>query len=488
MGSNSVAPRVRVVAVDCFESPYRLRLPFRFGAVTITEGRQAVVRVRVRFEDGREAQGYAADALAAKWFDKSPELSDAQNLDQLRAALANAREAYLAAGPATPFSLFADQYRPLQAAGLAMGLQPLVSGYGPALLDRAVFDALCRHRGLSFSQAMRANLAGMSAHAVVPDLQGFDIGAFLAALQPLQRLHVRHTVGLLDPIVATDQAAGERVCDGLPETLEDVVAVYGNRYFKLKLSGRGDEDMHRLCRIAAVLDTVPGLQVTLDGNEQFADAQAVAVFWQRMAGEPRLRRLCAATLFIEQPVARARALSQPIADAALGRPVIIDESDGALDAFPLARSLGYAGVSTKACKGFYKSLVNLARCRRWNDATPGRPYFMSAEDLTTQPGTSLQQDLALVALMGIGHVERNAHHFIDGFDRRPAEEAEAFLRAHPDLYHRMDWRVRLRVADGRIAVGSLEVPGFGTSVSPVLDDAAPMPAADWPPRGVSGAG
>ena len=53
-------------------------------------------------------------------------------------------------------------------AGLAVGLQPLVSGYGPALLDRAVFDALCRHRGLSFSQAMRANLAGMGAHAVVP--------------------------------------------------------------------------------------------------------------------------------------------------------------------------------------------------------------------------------------------------------------------------------------------------------------------------------
>lgn len=483
MGS-SVAPRVRVVAVDCFELPYRLRLPFRFGAVTITEGRQAIVRTRVRFEGGAEAEGYAADALAAKWFDKSPQLSDAQNLDQLRAALANARDAYLAAGPATPFALFADQYRPLQQAGLAMDLQPLVSAYGPALLDRAVFDALCRYRGLSFSEGMRANLAGMGAHAVVPDLQGFDLDAFLAALRPLQRLEVRHTVGLLDPIVAADQTAGERVGDGLPETLEEVVAAYGNRYFKLKLSGRGDEDMERLCRIAAVLDTVPGaLQVTLDGNEQFADAQAVASFWQRMAAEPRLQKLCAATLFIEQPVARARALVQPIADAALDRPVIIDESDGSLDAFPLARSLGYAGVSTKACKGFYKSLINLARCRSWNDATPGRPYFMSAEDLTTQPGTSLQQDLALVALMGIGHVERNAHHFIDGFDRRPVAEAEALLRAHPDLYHRQDGRVRLRVVDGRIALGSMEVPGFGTSVSPVLDGAAVMPGADWPPRG-----
>jgi hypothetical protein len=62
------------------------------------------------------------------------------------------------------------------------------------------------------------------------------------------------------------------------------------------------------------------------------------------------------------------------------------------------------------------------------------------------------------------------------------EEAEALLRAHPDLYHRTDRRVRLRVADGQIAVGSLEAPGFGSPVSPWLDAVAPMPAAEWPAR------
>jgi len=41
--------------------------------------------------------------------------------------------------------------------------------------------------------------------------------------------------------------------------------------------------------------------------------------------------------------------------------VIIDESDGTLDAFPQARRLGYTGVSSKTCKGFYKSIVNAAR-------------------------------------------------------------------------------------------------------------------------------
>ena len=39
---------------------------------------------------------------------------------------------------------------------------------------------------------------------------------------------------------------------------------------------------------------------------------------------------------------------------------------------------------------------------------------MSAEDLTTQAGLSVQQDLALVNLLGIRHVERNGHHYVNG--------------------------------------------------------------------------
>ncbi len=474
------APRVRVLAVDGFESPYRLRLPFRFGAATITEGRQAIVRVRLRHEDGREAEGYAAEALAAKWFDKSPALSDAQNLDQLRRALELARDAYLAAPPQTAFALFANHYAALRDAGSAEGLQPLVSAYGPALIDRAVLDALCRIEGVGFWQAMQANLPGLQAHAVLPDLTDFDFDGFLASLRPALQLHVRHTVGLLDPIVAADQAPGARVDDGLPETLEEVVAAYGNRYFKLKVSGDVAADLARLTRIAGVLDRIgEPYHLTLDGNEQYGDAEAIAALWQAMRAQPALARLVGATLLVEQPIRRAQALAAPVDALARWLPVIVDESDGELDAFVRARALGYTGVSSKACKGFYKSIVNLARCRLWNAQAGAPRYFMSAEDLTTQPGLSVQQDLALVGLLGIGHVERNAHHFIDGFNGRPDEEAEAFLQAHPDLYHRQQGRVRLRIAQGQVAIGSLAGPGFGTAVAPMLPAAQPMPRSAW---------
>ena len=109
--NDTPAPRLNVLSVERFESPYRLRLPFRFGVITVTEGRQAIVRVRVRHEDGREGTGYAAEALGAKWFDKNPALSDAQNLDQLRKALELCEDAYLAAPALSAFDLYAEAER-----------------------------------------------------------------------------------------------------------------------------------------------------------------------------------------------------------------------------------------------------------------------------------------------------------------------------------------------------------------------------------------
>jgi hypothetical protein len=93
----------------------------------------------------------------------------------------------------------------------------------------------------------------------------------------------------------------------------------------------------------------------------------------------------------------------------------------------------------------------------------------------------VQQDLALVALLLLADVERNGHHFIDGFDGRPQNESLSFLEAHPDLYHEADRRVRLRIEGGRLQL-SLECSGFGSAVVPDLSTTAPSPRSTWPPR------
>lgn len=475
------APRFSILEAERFEWPFRLRLPFRFGVITVTHGRQAVIRARIRTHDGREGWGIAAETLAAKWFDKDPRWSDAQNEDQLRRALELSVEASLAAGPDTAFGHFANQYAAQVASGTAEGLNPLVASYGRALLDRAALDALLKIENLSFAEGLSRNIGGLMPHAIIPDLDGFDFDAMLGSLAPMARMHARHTVGLVDPITAADQA--ERVGDGLPETLEEVAGTYRHAYWKLKVGGNVEADVERLCRIASVLDRLHGgYHASLDGNEQYEDADGVLALWRAMEAETRLDRLRASILFIEQPVKRAKALDASMGALAAARPVIVDESDGPLDSFVRARALGYTGISSKACKGVWRSLINLARCQAWNTQAGGQNFFMSAEDLTTLAGVCVQQDLALVSAMGLTHVERNGHHFVDGFSGQPKADAVRFMEAHPDLYADTPRGPRLAIRDGMLELGSVNAAkGLGSAIEPETRAMEAMPKAAWPP-------
>jgi hypothetical protein len=151
-------------------------------------------------------------------------------------------------------------------------------------------------------------------------------------------------------------------------------------------------------------------------------------------------------------------LAEPLA---LPKPVIIDESDDSLEAFPRAKALGYRGVSSKTCKGIYKSLINAARCAEW-----GPDYFMTGEDLTIQAGVALQQDLALVSQLGLTHVERNGHHYVNGMAGLPEAEQQGFLKAHPDLYEQSHGAVRLKISKGMIATKSLRCAGYASAAMP----------------------
>jgi hypothetical protein len=468
----SEALKLKVVGVEFYERPVELRLPFRFGVVTLTAAPQAFVRARVRLEDGREGWGAGAELLAPKWFDKNLALSNEDNFAQLRLALRLARDAYLDGGVRPAFGHFAAHYREVIEAGARHGLNPLAACFGPAQLDRAILDALCRLARMSFYEAVQGNLVGAAPGELVPELAGFDIDAFLARLQPAAAIAARHTVGLVDAIAGHPRQAN----DGLPESLEEAIAAYGHTWFKLKVGGEVEEDVGRLKEIAAVLDAGGrAYRVSLDGNEQYDDLEALERLLARLRADPKLARLLGAIAFIEQPIHRGHALERDVSAVSRLAPVIIDESDADLEAFPRARALGYAGVSSKMCKGLYKSILNAARCAAWNREAGASRYFMTAEDLTTQAGLAVQQDLALVNLLGLTHVERNGHHYVDGMAGAPEGEQARFLAAHPDLYERSHGAVRLKIRAGELALGSLDCPGFASGAEPDWSGLAPMP-------------
>jgi len=446
------------------ERPVTFRMPFRYGVVTLTSAPEAYVAVRITTRDQKTHWGIAADLLAPKWFDKSPELTNQDNFEQLRRSIAIAASHYVDGRRyASAFGHHSAAESIHQDECAEQELPGLVAGFGLAQIDRAILDACCRAWGVSFAAAIAQNLPGITSDTA-HDLTGFDLPSFFASLRPADTMTVRHTVGLTDVIEAQGKAA-DGPNDGLPQTLRENCEAYGLRAFKLKLSGDAAADIDRLSRIAGVLDDLPGgYFCTLDGNEQFQTPDAFAAFWENAKAQPQLGRLTNAVRIVEQPIARANALSVPLGQVGADIPCEIDESDGNMTAFFAAQALGYRGVSSKSCKGVYRSLLNRARVAKWNAEDPLGGFFLSAEDLSTQAGIALQQDVALANLIGCTHIERNGHQYGDGLEGAPQSWRSALLDQHGDLYRAGDGRVDLKIQKGQLSTRSINSSGYGTSL------------------------
>src|SRR5882672_6308587 len=458
-----VAVQITVRAIDTGVRSVRMRLPFRFGAATLTACPQLFVRAAVDVPGRGTALGYGAELMVPKWFDKRREFSPAANVQHLVQSVELARAAYTNDAPATPFGLFCRHYADIGTAAAAAGLTELSAAFGQAVIDRAVLDAVCRLFELSFFAGARANIFGLGDTPLATDLHGWNWNAWLADLQPLRRIDVRHTVGLLDEIETMNYAD-----DGLPVSLPAVIERYGHRYFKIKLGGSPADDLERLRSVLAVLGERGGeIRYTLDANEQYADLDALRELLRGLQG-------LAPPLYLEQPLPRESSLAPSLSSLQSPVALLMDEAGGTLDAFVRARECGWSGVSSKGCKGLYKALLNRARCERWNREHGRSRYFMSAEDLTCQAGVSLQQDLALAALLGLTHSERNGHHYGDGLVSAPAAERKAFLTAHPDLY---DNAAHLRIRAGALQLDSLFNPGFAHGADPDFTALQPLASA-----------
>jgi hypothetical protein len=446
-----IAPKLAVRELAFFERPIDFVRPFRFGSVTITKATQIFVRAEIELDDGSMAVGGSAEMMAPKWFDKRPHLSAEESAAELRRALMIARDLYLARdGFETAFGLHAARIGPQVAACSKEDIPALAAVYGPAEIDKAVLDALLRAVGRNFFEGMAANVPGVDAR-LTPDLSGDEIATFLASRRRLDRVAVRHTVGLDDKVEGKGGDA-------------DPADNAGARYFKLKLCGDPLADTARLIRIGKELGKLPyDYKVTLDANEQYADLTALAALVASLDHDSALNPIAAKLLYIEQPMPREIFRQSPLG-ALIRRDFIIDEADDSYDAFPAAKALGYRGISSKSCKGIYKSVLNAVRAAKWSAG--GEKFFITGEDLTCQAGLGVQQDLALGAFIGVTHAERNGHHYVDGFSGVPGTEAEAFLAAHPDLYVRDGNTVRLSIHDGDLLTGSLTSAGFASGAHP----------------------
>jgi hypothetical protein len=81
---------------------------------------------------------------------------------------------------------------------------------------------------------------------------------------------------------------------------------------------------------------------------------------------------------------------------------------------------------------------------------------------------ALLQDLSVMALLGIDHVERNGHHYFRGLSMYPNEVQETVLAEHGDLYRKHEGGFpTLEIRDGNLELGTVVGAPFG--VVPLLD-------------------
>jgi hypothetical protein len=460
----------------------RTRFPFRYGIASMTEVPHLFVRTRM-IVGNKSSFGLTSEGLPPKWFTKNPATTLDEDLPEMLEVISHAAKLaeQIARTPATFFDFWRELYRQQSEWAKSHSIAPLLANLGVSLVERAVLDGLCRIADQPLHCLVATNFLGLQLGEVHPELGDAEPRDWLLAA-PLDSCHVRHTVGLGDALTASDIPTSERVDDGLPQDLESSIRGYGLRYFKVKIFGDPQRDFPRLREVNRVLEreTNGEFFVTLDGNENFKGFGHFREFWQQAVSLPELHALWQRIIVVEQPVHRDHALSDEagavLRDWPDRPPLIIDESDGEVGDLPRALALGYAGTSHKNCKGIVKGIANA--CLLEKHRREGQRVVLTGEDLCNLGPVALLQDLAMMTLLGIQHLERNGHHYYRGLSMWPEAWQSAVVDSHPELYARhSEGFVRLAITGGRLQLDSVNAAPFG--LKPLFDPSCfarqPMP-------------
>jgi hypothetical protein len=472
--------KIAVKETQFFIRNLTLRVPFRYGIANMTRTPHLVVRSVVEI-DGKLRPGFAADNLIPKWFTKNPDTSFREEIEDMLEAIQSAASIAHQLPPMdSVFAWWLEVYRAQEKWAPTRKFPPLLSGFGVSLIERSVIDAFCRATSRTFAQAVRENALGMRLGDIHPELGARTPAEFLPP-KPERTIIARHTVGMADAL--GDDEKWEGTPDGLPHSLEEFIREQGLTHFKIKLGGNIEQDRARLRRIAEVIGRhTAKCAFTLDGNENFRAVEPFRVLWEGLRSDSGLERFLAGLIFVEQPFHRDVALSAATTADLLAwkdrPPIIIDESGGTLDAMRIALGGGYAGASHKNCKGVFHGIADACLIEQRRAAGSERPLHMCAEDLTNLGPIAVTQDLAVVATLGIRHVERNGHHYFAGLSQFPQAVQRDILRHHGDLYTRHSAGYpTVRIDGGVLAIGSIVDAPFGVGFEPDLAEFTPL--ADW---------
>lgn len=306
---------IAVTDADLYAANRSRRMDFHFGNVSVEAGPQILLHVTVTV-DGAEETGASMGGLAPMWFYKDPDMSLADGIANMLDVFRTACEIAEAVGQrATAFELWQAVYDGVEAWAAGTADPSLLWNYGVSLVEQAVIDASCRATDTAFPTAIHENTLGIDLGAIHDELADSE-PADLLPEQPVRTTALRHTVGLGDPLTAGDLDPGDRLDDGLPQTLAEYVDRQGVDFFKIKLAAE-KSDVARLKRIRDVLEarTLGEYAFTLDANEGYESVDAFRRHWTAMRDDEDLAAFLEHLLYVEQPLGRDDAFTDRTAAA-----------------------------------------------------------------------------------------------------------------------------------------------------------------------------
>jgi L-alanine-DL-glutamate epimerase-like enolase superfamily enzyme len=442
---------IRVVAASPRFETIAYRTPIKFGGRVVTSATLLNVTVDVETRDGRRGRGEGSMPLGNAWSWPSKILSGEQTLAAMQQLGERIAHAAVGLGWGHPleithtsaqrFSALAGQVQTeLALAEPITKLATLVCG---SPTDAAIHDAY----GKALSQNSYRLLGPEFANTdLAPYLDASFAGEYLdryTARAPKASLPLYHLVGALDPLSERD--LGQRVADGLPETLAEWIRYDELTHFKIKLAG--DDLAWDVNRVLAVEQVAADTQATLgvaawhyscDFNEKCENVEYVLEFLhktreQSAAAYDRIQ-------YIEQPTSRDLKAHREnrMQRAAELKPVVIDEALVDFESLLLAREQGYSGIALKACKGHSEALLMGAAAQKFG-------MFLCVQDLTC-PGFSFLHSASLAArIPTIAAIEGNARQYC------PLGN-EGWRDRFPGMF---------RVRGGAVRTAELNGPGLG---------------------------
>lgn len=444
---------IRVIDAQLYILPVELRVPLKFGNQVLHSVKCARVRVRVRSEDGAEAEGWGETPLSVAWVWPS-DLPYADREERLvgfcRAAGKALRGADLTGHPMEIGLDFISELLPQlkSAEDLPYGRQAELP-YLAALVAFSPYDLAVHDAFGNLHERGVFSLLGK-------DWLNRDLGYYLEPgdlftgsypedylVNGSERLPVWHLVGGLDPL-EDSCLTGDEPDDGYPILLRDWIRRDGLKCLKVKLRGTDPEwDYQRLERIGKI-GAEEGVEwLSADFNCTVTDPDYVNAVLDRLKVEAA--DTYASLLYVEQPFPYDLPANQiDVRSVSERKPLYMDESAHDWNYVRMGKSLGWTGVALKTCKTLSGALLSLCWARR-------HEMGLMVQDLTN-PMLAQLPHVQLARHAGtIMGVESNSMQFYP-------EASLPEERIHPGLFKR---------EQGHLDLSSLGSTGFGYRIDEI---------------------